>query len=302
MKIKEQCPDCILKRTKGILERGNLDNPDAIFLEVKQSVEFLIDNQQEYSWIPGEISPAQLGTKRQEIFNKYGLGDVYQKEKIMGKEIGMEFYDKYRDTNQSMVDTLLMAVAGNSIEFDVGGVFKDKETIQTETLRSIDQITEDDRYIADAKKAIEFIKKFDAGEVLYLLDNVGEHYFDLLFINRLINLGWRVVLLVKGKPILNDVTREDLDDFPLDLEILDTGNQDVGLFLSRVNSELKERVFNADFIVLKGMANFETLSRSVLNTPSLYLLKAKCDPVADTLGVSKGTYLIRTVDADRSFI
>lgn len=301
MKIKEQCPDCVLKRTRGILDRGNLDDPDAIFLEVRQSIDYLIDNQEE-SWIPGEISPAQLGTKRQEIFNKYGLGDVYQKEKIMGKEIGLEFYKKYKDTDRSLLNALLIAVAGNSIEFDVGGVFKDKESIAKETLSSIDLITKDDNYIIEARKAVEFIDSLEPGEILYMLDNVGEHYFDLLFINQLVKCGWRVVLVVKGKPILNDVTREDLDDFPIDIEILDTGNQDVGLFLSRVSSELRDRIFNADFLILKGMANFETLSRSILNTPSLYLLKAKCDPVADTLGVNKGTYLMRTVDADKSFI
>ena len=301
MKIRQQCPDCVLKRTRGILDRGNLENPDAIFLEVKQSIEYLIDNQDQ-SWIPGEISPAQLGTKRQEIFNKYGLGDVYQREKIMGKEIGLEFYNRYKDTDQSLINALLIAVAGNSIEFDVGGVFKDRETIAQETLTSIDKITKDGNYITEARKAVEFINSFERGEMLYLLDNVGEHYFDLLLINQLIRCGWRVVLVVKGKPVLNDVTREDLVDFPLDIEILDTGNQDVGLFLSRVSSELRDRIFNADFLMLKGMANFETLSRSILKTPSLYLLKAKCDPVADTLGVNKGTYLLRTVDADKSFI
>jgi hypothetical protein len=47
-----------------------------------------------------------------------------------------------------------------------------------------------------------------------------------------------------------------------------------------------DRVKNANIIIAKGMANYECLSDSDL--PVAFLLTAKCEPVAESLGISVG--------------
>ena len=46
----------------------------------------------------------------------------------------------------------------------------------------------------------------------------------------------------------------------------------------------------AGFIVAKGMGHYETLSRIERQGRTLFLLKAKCKPVADSIGIEEGTY------------
>jgi hypothetical protein len=43
---------------------------------------------------------------------------------------------------------------------------------------------------------------------------------------------------------------------------------------------------NADLIIAKGMANFESLSETDI-APIAYLLRTKCEPVANAMGLKK---------------
>jgi uncharacterized protein with ATP-grasp and redox domains len=50
-------------------------------------------------------------------------------------------------------------------------------------------------------------------------------------------------------------------------------------------------------VISKGMGNFETLSEieAQLKGRLIYILRAKCEPVARALGVPKGTLVAKTV-------
>jgi damage-control phosphatase, subfamily I len=99
--------------------------------------------------------------------------------------------------------------------------------------------------------------------------------------------------VVKGGPIQNDLTRADLEASGLysTLEpVLETGARTVGLVLGETSPAFQEAYQRARLIIAKGMGHFETLSH--LPDPRLFfLLQAKCRPVAQALGVSRGSFV-----------
>ncbi len=115
-------------------------------------------------------------------------------------------------------------------------------------------------------------------------------------------LFWEVEGVVKGSSVLNDVTIADVKAYPVDIEFHHTNSLNVVLFLSQIPVELRRIIMEADLIFIKGMAQFETLSRELIVPPSLYLLRAKCDPVALAIGVKKGDFFARLVAANSSML
>jgi uncharacterized protein with ATP-grasp and redox domains len=105
--------------------------------------------------------------------------------------------------------------------------------------------------------------------------------------------GWQVLYVVKGGPIQNDLTREDLAASGLaeELEpVVDTGARTVGLDFSEASTEFQKLYGAARIILAKGMGHFETMSH--LGDPRLwFLLQAKCSPVAASLGVERNTFV-----------
>jgi damage-control phosphatase, subfamily I len=131
------------------------------------------------------------------------------------------------------------------------------------------------------------------GLLLYLADNAGEQFFDLPLVAALRRLGWQVPYTVKGGPIQNDLTREDLEASGLSeaLEpVVDTGACTVGLQLASASPDFRELFEAASLIVAKGMGHFETMSH--LGDPRVwFLLQAKCTPVAQALGVARNAFV-----------
>ena len=98
-----------------------------------------------------------------------------------------------------------------------------------------------------------------------------------------------LTLVVKGEPILMDVTMDDVKTLGLDRlvdEVETTNAFAVGVDLSKITPSLKKKLERADLIISKGMANWESFSDEN-NSPIAYLLRTKCGPVASGLGVEK---------------
>ena len=132
--------------------------------------------------------------------------------------------------------------------------------------------------------------------MLYLTDNAGEVIFDLFVIEKLKDMGKRVVMASKSEPVLNDVTAEELCSMT-DNEVITTGPV-VGTTMENISQEALSLLSSGDWLVIsKGMGNFETLSEfdAQLRGRLIYILRAKCEPVARALGVPKGTLVAKTV-------
>lgn len=129
-----------------------------------------------------------------------------------------------------------------------------------------------------------------ARRVLVLGDNAGEIAFDLPLIEQM--AGKDVYYAVKSAPIANDVTRADARQVGMDqaATVVDIGCAYQGTPLNQCSPAFVELFHHADVIVSKGQGNYETLDEVDANL--YFIVKAKCAPVAQMLGVSVGDVVL----------
>jgi uncharacterized protein with ATP-grasp and redox domains len=195
----------------------------------------------------------------------------------------------YSDSENKLEALVRIAAAANSMEFGVKGHDFDNSTFG----RVFGDTLSEDLH-GDLGEVEKRLSTFD--NVLYLTDNAGEVVFDLFVIEKLKDMGKRVVMASKSEPVLNDVTVEELCSMT-DNEVIATGPV-VGTTIENISQEALSLISNNDWMVIsKGMGNFETLSEydAQLRGRLIYILRAKCEPVARALGVPKGTLVARTV-------
>ncbi len=187
------------------------------------------------------------------------------------------------DYGPDLESLLKLAAVGNAIDF-----FRPEDEVTRQMLGRVHF------GVSDFPRFQELLDGPD-GIVLYLADNAGEQFFDRPLVWALRSLGWQVRYVVKGGPIQNDLTREDLQASGLDaaLEPLaDTGARSVGLVLSEASPEFRELYRRARLILAKGMGHFETLSHTA-DTRLFFLLQTKCQPVARSLGLPRGAFVFK---------
>jgi uncharacterized protein with ATP-grasp and redox domains len=175
---------------------------------------------------------------------------------------------------------LSFAVLGNNIDF-----FKPLESIKrdldTPVRFSIDQVGEFEERLSHAEN------------VLYLADNAGEVFFDLPLLRQL-RRQVRVTYVVKESPVQNDITRADLDRFGLASEVgsmMTTGTDTPGVDIEMASDEFRREFERCDLALAKGMGYWETLSELPARGKVFHLLKAKCRPVAESIGVGLDDYV-----------
>ena len=208
--------------------------------------------------------------------------DPFGKIKQAYNKIAMGLYPDLKKTVVNSRDPLRTAarlsIAGNIIDF---GIFTavDIEASVANALKDTIAVDDYDPF----RRAID-----EAESVMYLLDNAGEIVFDKLLIEELRLKGKKVRAVVKGSPVLNDVTMEDASQVQLtDLcEVMDNGSDAVGTVLEWTSPEFQAHFQSADLIISKGQGNFETLTGNGKRT--YFLLQSKCEVVSKNLGLSSG--------------
>lgn len=177
---------------------------------------------------------------------------------------------------------LTLAALGNALDF-----FRPEAEVSSEILKP-------PVFAVWHLKALEAVLAEGPGLMLYLADNAGEQYFDLPLVQALRSRGWEVIYVVKGGPVQNDLTREDLLASGLAeaaVPVADTGAQTVGLVLEECSPEFRELYDRGHVILAKGMGHFETMGH--FRDPRLFfLLQAKCAPVAGALGIPRGSFVL----------
>jgi hypothetical protein len=130
----------------------------------------------------------------------------------------------------------------------------------------------------------------EAGDILIIGDNAGEIVFDRLLVERFGPA--KVTYAVRGRPVINDATREDAEACGLAglVKIVDSGSDAPGTILEDCGPEFRERFAGADLILAKGQGNFETLGGAA--GPLFFLLKVKCPTVAGHLGSPVGSLVL----------
>ena len=228
---------------------------------------------------------ADLGTKRDRIIRQLtGNNDPYKysKKAANGKALKMRPHaKKYVETGYNQQERFkkacLCAIVGNIMEFDIPG---HKFTLNS--LAGCIREASKDLVIDDIDKAYELAKK--ANSVLFLADNAGEIVFDTLLVEQLKNMGLKVIYAVKGGPVINDATLEDVEISNMDKladEIITTGADAVGLQKKECSEEFLKVYDAAELVFAKGMGYAETLTEYKLTKPHLLMFRTKCVPVAN---------------------
>lgn len=284
MELAPECIPCLLGR---VLFEAELCDPRKSAAAMRDSLRVLDEG-----FVPGANS-AEVATRVHErAYRALGHADPYHRLKIRSQDVARELLPRAQCLIESASDRLeaavLVAIAGNVMDFGIGGL-----TDPNELPRQFDSIVRQGLGANDLPEIRDILSR--SKKVVYLLDNCGEDVLDALLVREIRSLGPRVTGVVKGEAILTDVTMEDgrrsgiVDEFDA---VLTTGMFAVGVDVDRMGDRLRREMEEADLIIAKGMANFESLSDSSYR-PIAFLMRAKCRPVAQAVGARKGDNVAR---------
>lgn len=278
MKTYLDCYHCTLRQALQAARMADA-NPEQQHQVVQETLSIL------QSFPPGE-TPAEIASEVHALVRELtGKDDPYMRVKRESTEKALSLLPELRrivaEADDPLESAVRMSIAGNIIDFGPGPEYDLWEVVE----RVQKQPFAVDR-MAELKAAIE-----SASSILYLGDNAGEAVFDKVLIEM---LDKPVTYVVKGGPVLNDVTLQDALDAGLDevAEIIDNGNRIIGTVISAGSPAFLERFNNAELILSKGMGNYETLS--AVDAPIFFLLQVKCTVVGADLGVPNGSVVVAT--------
>jgi damage-control phosphatase, subfamily I len=132
-----------------------------------------------------------------------------------------------------------------------------------------------------------------ASNILYIADNAGEIGFDSLLMAYLKEMGSKINLVVKEGPFFDDATMEDALFFHVDqwVDHIFTLN---GFFVPKeIPPALTDLYKKSDLIISKGTGNYEALKGEVEGKTAIYMLKAKCKPIAMEIGADVGSFVLK---------
>ena len=260
MKISYECGPCFLRQAREAMDLSTDD--EMLKMEIMEDIfKFLSDNF--------KLDTNSNGTgsaMHKMIKEKTGCRDPYRREKIEGNEIALKYLPDVKrilDDDDSLENHVKIAIIGNILDF---GAF-----------------TLDD----DIESVIKTLKKHD--RVLYLVDNTGEIVFDKLLLAKIREYGLDITIAVKSEPILNDACMQEALDAGLDEygKIVEIGCGTVGYVDSEISDEFREIFDSHDFVISKGMGNYEGLTEIDLSGKDIYfLLCAKCNTISRDIGVN----------------
>jgi len=225
--------------------------------------------------------------------------DVYAEKKNASNQIALallpplkKMIEKEPTQEGKFRKACLATIVGNIIEFDIPG-----HDVNLDQIGQLISDAEKDLAVDDISEILKEAKR--AKKILYLTDNAGEIAFDKLLVAELKKIGAKVIVAVKGGPILNDATLNDakaVSMYEVADEVITTGTDAVGLPLPEEQSEEFIKAYdNADIVLAKGMGYAETLTEIKLKKPHAFLLRTKCNPVARHFGVERGKNIAKLV-------
>jgi len=206
-----------------------------------------------------------------------------EREMALAKELYPEVSLRAERSNlykDELRGRLQLAAAANALDF-----FKDPGSTR-------DDIREPVSFAIDDSKQLE-AKLKGVSRVLYLADNAGELYFDLPLVKWMKQFA-QVIYAVKPSPVQNDLTLDDVKRSGLGAElgrVMSTGVASPGIVFPLASAQFKRQFESADLVFAKGMGHYEALSEFPPEGRFFYCLKAKCQPVANSLAVPLDSYV-----------
>lgn len=278
MKAALDCIPCYIKQTINTIAQTETSD--------EKAREIIYQTLSLFPRLDPNETPAENSTIILKKVNELlGIEDPFHKAKKESNDLALKLISYLKERIQHSKDPLItalkIAVAGNIIDMGILKDFDVEASIREALVKSFAR----DDYESFRKKLTE------AEEILILGDNSGEIVFDRLLAEQLNELGMRVTYAVKGRPIINDATMEDAVYVGMteQFKVITTGSGFLGTILKYCSKEFKQAYDKADLVIGKGQANYESLEEFGKQDQRLYfLLRAKCEIVAENLGVQLG--------------
>jgi len=281
MKIQYECVPCLIKRIIFEAEQSTKDK-EVITRTIKNACKTLSE-----LYNPNHCS-ATIATRLHKIaYETLGDDDPYKNLKQQSNLIALKLVPRVEELVRKSDDPLRMSmicsIVGNTLDFGIRGGSKTPDDLYNIFDKSIEAGLGYD----DVEKTKKIFKK--SKNVLLFTDNCGEIVFDKILCRELKKAFPDIflTLVVKGEKILSDATMEDVLELGFDEvvdEILTTGCFAVGVDFEKMPRDLEKKLQQADLIICKGMANYESFSETSYH-PIVYLLRTKCSSIANSIGV-----------------
>lgn len=293
MKITAECVPCLMKRMLFQTRLVECDGAEVMGRCLRAFSD---------SYSPEMKSVDVASLVHAECYRAIGNDDPYLGLKIRSDEIASGLLPDAERMVSSSEDpfraALAVSVAGNIMDFGSGIAIDDPDAF----VGMFGDLVGQGFGLDHSGRLRELLD--EDGPVVYMFDNCGECQMDKVLIRMLRSMGKEVIGVVRGEPILNDVSVRDVERCGLAAEvdsIRDSGAFYVGLDTEHIPSALREDMGRACVTIAKGMGNYESLSDESLPSPVAHILRAKCGPVARSIGVPVGTnvVLVRERDARR---
>ena len=276
MKTYLDCIPCFMEQA---LRVGRLSTED------EARIKDILDNVGEMiREIPMESSPPEIAMHMYEKIKQVsGDPDPFAINKKDHIEKATKLYPHMKEildeSDNRLLDAVKLAIAGNIIDLGATKTFNIEEDI----LKSLHE----DLTINHFDTFEKYIKESE--NILYLGDNAGEAVFDKLLIEE---MGKPVTFAVREKPVINDITKKEAAIVGIDkvARVISSGTSAPGTVLDSCNDQFLQLFDEADMIISKGQGNYEALS--AIDRPIFFLLKAKCEVIANDIGVPEGSLIL----------
>ena len=281
MKLAPDCYDCLRRL---ICQAADLGTDDASLKQsaIKKAMKIL-DDEFSYSQVSIVIATRINKVVREMTRNPDPYRATKEREMTIARELYPELSLRAQRSNLYKNDLrgyLKLAAAANVIDF-----FREPGSIKEDIRKPVSFALDDSAQLETRLK--------EAGKVLYLADNAGELYFDLPLVKWMKQFA-HVIYVVKPSPVQDDLTLEDVRRSGLEGEfgkVISTGIASPGIVFSLASARFKQEFESADLVFAKGMGHYEALSELSPEGRFFYCLKAKCKPVASSLGVPVNSYV-----------
>ncbi|MBS7258779.1 MAG: DUF89 family protein [Methanobrevibacter sp.] len=277
MDISYECGPCFLRQAREALDLSTDD--ENVKMQVMEEIFKFLST----TFKAGTNSNSTGSSMHKIIKQKTGCMDPYYKEKVEGNEIALKYLPEVKkilDEDDSLENYVKIAIIGNILDFGAFTLDDDIEGVIKSSLKK-------DLAVKDIEEFENSLKTHD--KVLYLVDNTGEIVFDKLLLAKLKEYDLDITIAVKSEPILNDATRVEALDVGLDEfgKLVEIGAGTVGYVDSEISDEFRQIFDDHEFVISKGMGNYEGLTEIDLSKKDIYfLLCVKCNTIARHIGAN----------------
>jgi uncharacterized protein with ATP-grasp and redox domains len=282
LKLIPQCIDCLLSLTKSATLMAAPDNTRLAEKTESAARKILADAE-----INVTSSPQVANRILREIRRLSGVEDPFAEFKAREMDQARKIFSQLKTPiGGDLHSCVSLALLGNTLDFFINS----EQVLADLPLQFLNEIS----YFQDDTDQLETVLREKPAKVLYLTDNAGEIYFDLPLYEYIRDRSRKTILVVKGGPSLNDLTRTELKSAGLEKmfdAVMDTGTDGAGIDWENVSRDFLDLIASADLVISKGMANFETLYPRDVSAPVFFLFKVKCEPIQNYIQAPANSFM-----------